>query len=695
VKWIFWLFGLMGSAYAQGVPFAVNPPAPNSQITVCGAPAQGGNPCTNQIPIYADVALSQVIPQPASLDASGNFTFFYDQGSAPVQVQITGRTDVISGGGSGSGIFAGPRPWIDCSASPYNAPFTLGATVPTVNAGPALRACIAALPTSGGTIRLNPGRYGISTAVADTQNAQVAINLAQKNGVRLECGTSAGINQSGTSSRPCSIELITGIPAGTIAIECGPYTGSGGTYAGPKFSNITVIDNTATGGAGFAMKDCSDEVFESPATDGFTYAGLSAPATPTVTAVAGGALGATVTVFVQIAHRTGWGTSLPSAETSATTDGTCPGSGNCTVRVALPATPGAPALDAMVYASTVTATEVSQNACCTGAAYGTNFDIAAAPSGSGLQPEVSNHTRGTGIVFTGTNGWGNSTGFVNHAMIMDFRSGKNTQMAFAHSAQGVTGVNYFNGDIICNATTAGQPCSVITDNTQFFGTHWESGTGRIFLSVDGTNAHRARGFGAYGILMESATTGISMTYTAGAKIFAHMTTMTNGILNDSHSGTNEYHLTYASGTITNPIVDNAPGNNFACANGFCGGMFSALTMGPAGGAGKLLFSQTAPTISSGFGSSPTISVTNGTASFRVNVGTGGAASSGVIAMPTASAGWNCQVNNITAAAAHRADNTRQTASATGTVTVENQTTSTGAAVAWGASDILSLNCGGN
>lgn len=99
------------------------------------------------------------------------------------------------------------------------------------------------------------------------------------------------------------------------------------------------------------------------------------------------------------------------------------------------------------------------------------------------------------------------------------------------------------------------------------------------------------------------------------------------------------------------------------------------------------------TIGSGFGTSPARQGTGaGTLAFRIDVGTGGTATSGVITMPTADTGWNCHVDNLTAAAGHRADNTRQTASTSTTVTVENQTTSTGAALAWTASDILVLLC---
>jgi hypothetical protein len=62
-------------------------------------------------------------------------------------------------------------------------------------------------------------------------------------------------------------------------------------------------------------------------------------------------------------------------------------------------------------------------------------------------------------------------------------------------------------------------------------------------------------------------------------------------------------------------------------------------------------------------------------------------------MPTAATGWNCHVEDITQSAANDADvRTMQIASTTTTVTVENQTVSTGMVAAWTASDILSLVC---
>lgn len=107
-----------------------------------------------------------------------------------------------------------------------------------------------------------------------------------------------------------------------------------------------------------------------------------------------------------------------------------------------------------------------------------------------------------------------------------------------------------------------------------------------------------------------------------------------------------------------------------------------------GSAIRLVISATAPTISSGFGTSPTISTTGTTAAFRINVGTGGTATSGVIGLPAATAGWNCFCSDITTpATAHQC---KQTASTTTTATIANY--NAGALTAWTASDILAVSC---
>ena len=105
--------------------------------------------------------------------------------------------------------------------------------------------------------------------------------------------------------------------------------------------------------------------------------------------------------------------------------------------------------------------------------------------------------------------------------------------------------------------------------------------------------------------------------------------------------------------------------------------------------GKLLLSSTAPVIASGFGTSPSIVNSNGTASFAVNVGTGGTATSGVLTLPAATTNWNCAVVNPLSGAGTL---TQQSAHTSTSVTLTNYTISTDVAVAWTASYVIELNC---
>jgi hypothetical protein len=131
-------------------------------------------------------------------------------------------------------------------------------------------------------------------------------------------------------------------------------------------------------------------------------------------------------------------------------------------------------------------------------------------------------------------------------------------------------------------------------------------------------------------------------------------------------------------------------NEFFCQdNGVCTSVGGFNLQGGLQVNGKQVASPTAPTISSGFGSSPSIVAHNGTMAFEVNVGTGGSATSGVIGLPTATTGWNCYVTDITTASS-TVFLTKQTASSTTSCTVGNFNTA-GAAAAWVASDRLRVS----
>lgn len=106
----------------------------------------------------------------------------------------------------------------------------------------------------------------------------------------------------------------------------------------------------------------------------------------------------------------------------------------------------------------------------------------------------------------------------------------------------------------------------------------------------------------------------------------------------------------------------------------------------------LLLGKTAPVIASGFGGTPSIPANNGTAAFTVNVGTGGAASSGVITMPAATTGWACTASPTGAPQA--AAVTYSAPTSTTSITLTNYTLTTGIALAWTASTVLSVMCMG-
>lgn len=135
--------------------------------------------------------------------------------------------------------------------------------------------------------------------------------------------------------------------------------------------------------------------------------------------------------------------------------------------------------------------------------------------------------------------------------------------------------------------------------------------------------------------------------------------------------------TAGDGTIDTILVRDAA-NTLAMKNSTTAQAFRLYqtTTGPVANT----LNMTAPTISSGFGTTPSIVAGSTAFSFRVNVGTGGAATSGVVGVPAATTGWNCQVQDMTNNVA-----TRQTASTTNTITFT-------AAAAWTASDILVATC---
>lgn len=187
-------------------------------------------------------------------------------------------------------------------------------------------------------------------------------------------------------------------------------------------------------------------------------------------------------------------------------------------------------------------------------------------------------------------------------------------------------------------------------------------------------------------------------YIAGTSTLTGLITATNGIVFNTGSGAaGTIYGNTGSGLVvrsktgsTDDFVVTQPGgaNIISIATGTKNVKFTGSIEMAA-----LLISATAPTISSGFGTSPTISVNNGTASFRINVGTGGTASTGVIGLPTSTTGWNCFCDDMTTTSA-TVFMCKQTASTTTTASIAQFTTAA-IAGAWVASDILLVSCFAN
>lgn len=103
---------------------------------------------------------------------------------------------------------------------------------------------------------------------------------------------------------------------------------------------------------------------------------------------------------------------------------------------------------------------------------------------------------------------------------------------------------------------------------------------------------------------------------------------------------------------------------------------------------SLLCSKTAPTIGTGAGAS--IQNANGTCAFQVNVGTGGALSTIVIALPTSATGWHCEVVDPTTKSTSVFITMESAASTATSCTITNYS-DVAVVGPWAASDVLDVS----
>lgn len=107
------------------------------------------------------------------------------------------------------------------------------------------------------------------------------------------------------------------------------------------------------------------------------------------------------------------------------------------------------------------------------------------------------------------------------------------------------------------------------------------------------------------------------------------------------------------------------------------------------GFSNMLLSGTAPTISAGFCTSPSISQNNGTGAFEITVGSACAAGTGTVGLPAAAHNWKCEFVDVTTNASHAIS---QTGGTTTTATVQDYSRTTGAAQNMVSGDVIRAHC---
>jgi hypothetical protein len=227
------------------------------------------------------------------------------------------------------------------------------------------------------------------------------------------------------------------------------------------------------------------------------------------------------------------------------------------------------------------------------------------------------------------------------------------------------------------------------------------GVGKNNLLLTGTNRFWCHGNSFFGLYMEGAKSiGDTTTAAIDDNCYGGLLIAGASLSNDDASST-RYLLKIESGSegvtalnlesgISNNIVnDLQTGVNVVAAHAYqpinyvsTPSYFTNFHMLGSTYVINLLNSASAPTLASGFGTSPSVVFSNGTAEMEINIGTGGSATSGVINLnATATNGWDCRAQDMNTNIV-----TRETAFTTTSVTLT-------AASAWTASDKLLVHCG--
>ena len=189
----------------------------------------------------------------------------------------------------------------------------------------------------------------------------------------------------------------------------------------------------------------------------------------------------------------------------------------------------------------------------------------------------------------------------------------------------------------------------------------------------------------------SGTTGTFSSYgifdgiASGTAITAKYNGVNVFFLN-TNAGGGQWDMYDNAGGIENLGLSQKAGKLYAAAGLAVTGTTSSTSFADSGG--HLIISSTAPTIASGFGTSPSI-VANNTAAFKITTGTANGDTDGVITLPAAPNGWVCPTSDFIVPALSAL--IQQIATTTTSATLRQETIS-GVATAWGTGEVLWVAC---
>ena len=531
----------------------------------------------------------------------------------------------------------------------------------------------------------------------------------------LVIGTGGSLAISGTGTIAATSTPFSGVTASTNTAAL--VVGTGGSLATSGTGTITATD-----------VNCTDCVALTTETTG-NYVANVANGTG-ITGGSAGSEGAALTLAIDTAASLTW-TGNETFTPSGTNNTTVNGDNDSNMQVTNTFTGTGPSQTALAVTLTdnATAAGTSYGLSVTNADNGANVGVPAALAylknanaaetvadgllveqtgagtlTSGLEVKQTAGAITNGLTFTGT-----FSKLINSATFNVSNAGGLTGVATLDTiTASATGLTFAGAGTISSTgsnalTLTGAPLNLNNSGSGATNLGTSTNTGAVTIGNTSGTFQLISASGGLNVSTTGALTGVAsidtITHTATTITFAGAGTISSTGANAlALSSSNALNLTGASPSTWSIGAGNALTITSSNFNTTSTGINSTAIGATTASTGRfttltetaLLVSNAAPTISSGFGTSPSISSNNGTAAFRINVGTGGSATSGVIGLPTAANGWNCYATDITTNSTG-VFYTKQTASSTTTATIGNFS-DVAVATAWTASNILAVSC---